>query len=201
MYTHGAVVEASDAGQAAVTPASAPESSSLIASESVSSSLSTPSPTSTSAQSASASPSPPPPGKSSSHTGAIVGGVVGGVAALALIGLAVLLLLRRRKNHANHTTLPPGVAEGEQKYEQYSHVSSPPPAVFAPARQYDPYQASPGAAPAAEVAGSSPLYGNNGPEKTTYAHTAPTFGGELPTNTNTATGATFGGELPASPQR
>jgi hypothetical protein len=48
-------------------------------------------------------------GNGSSHTGAIVGGVVGGVAVLAIAGVAILWILMRNKRSAEHhsTTAPP----------------------------------------------------------------------------------------------
>ncbi|KAJ6535551.1 hypothetical protein B0H19DRAFT_1080023 [Mycena capillaripes] len=61
---------------------------------------SSPSPSSSTSPSATAPPSKP---KSKSKTGAIVGGVVGGLAFIAALGLIVLVLMRRRRTTASNT--------------------------------------------------------------------------------------------------
>ncbi|CAK7216023.1 hypothetical protein SCUCBS95973_002664 [Sporothrix curviconia] len=81
----------------------------------------------------SSTPTPTPaPAKKSSNTGAIAGGVVGGVAGLALIGLAIFFILRRQRKNSAMT-----------------------PAAGAPGA---PGAAAPGAAPAAGP-GGAPLAG------------------------------------------
>ena len=53
--------------------------------------------------------------KNSSHTGAIVGGVVGGVAGISLLGLAVFMLLRRRKPNIEEYRYPRSAKSGNRE--------------------------------------------------------------------------------------
>ncbi|KAL7933501.1 hypothetical protein V8C35DRAFT_56774 [Trichoderma chlorosporum] len=71
----------------------------------------------------------PSSGGSSSNTGAIVGGVVGGVGGLGLIGLAAFFFLRRKKNNTTAQEGTPQVAAA------YHH---PPGVQQTPGGQYDP---------------------------------------------------------------
>ena len=50
-------------------------------------------------------------GGGSSNTGVIAGSVVGGVAVLALAGVAILWILKRNKRHAQATSQTPGPAQ------------------------------------------------------------------------------------------
>ncbi|KAF1838111.1 hypothetical protein BDW02DRAFT_576618 [Decorospora gaudefroyi] len=113
-------------------------------------------PTATPTPSTSESPIPllptatPPPEKKSTPVGAIAGGVIGGVAALAAIAFGVFLLLRRKRRNAQssqaptmsqppqqpppvtsyygHEQKPAGVAQQPQQVQQYG----------APPQFYDP---------------------------------------------------------------
>ena len=78
----------------------------------------------------------------STNIGAIVGGVVGGVALLAIIGLAAFLIRRRRRNR---------VAPGAPAYEPYTETKTP----IVEDHKYHPQELPPGnqyvEAPSAEL--------------------------------------------------
>lgn len=57
-------------------------------------------------------------GGSSTNVGAIAGGTVGGVAALALVGLGVFLLLRKKKSKESDTSSPPAAMAQTQPPQQ-----------------------------------------------------------------------------------
>ncbi|KAK2000051.1 kelch repeat protein [Colletotrichum falcatum] len=71
-------------------------------------------------------PTPDDPGSGSTNTGAIAGGVVGGIAGIALIGLAAFLLMRRRK-HKRVPAEETGGAVGGPAYapQEMEHSYSP----------------------------------------------------------------------------
>jgi len=57
---------------------------------------------------------------SNNHAGAIAGGVVGGVAGLALIALALFFLMRRRQRDRNTNGGAPGLPMAQAKATDYS---------------------------------------------------------------------------------
>ncbi|KAI1788869.1 hypothetical protein LXA43DRAFT_609760 [Ganoderma leucocontextum] len=63
--------------------------------------------------------------KKTSNAGAIVGGVVGGIAGLALISLAVAFILRYRRSHSDSA---PGGKHGQQPESPYTNYSTSAPA-------------------------------------------------------------------------
>ncbi|KAB5545581.1 hypothetical protein GE09DRAFT_212947 [Coniochaeta sp. 2T2.1] len=81
------------------------------------------------------SPSPVPPPAKKSNTGAIVGGVVGGVAAIAIIGLAAFFLLRRKKKPSAATPAAAAAGPGTDPTSPTGPASPPPQGGY-----YDPNQ-------------------------------------------------------------
>jgi LPXTG-motif cell wall-anchored protein len=84
-------------------------------------------PTSTPSPSPSSSGTP----QKESHTGAIAGGVVGGVAGLALIGVAAFLLFRRRKKAqqgiaSSELSSDPAPASVQRQMSEMESPTSPP---------------------------------------------------------------------------
>jgi len=93
----------------------------------------TPSPNESASSSPTPTPPPPPAEKSSTPVGAIVGGVVGGVAVIGLVILGVIFLLRRRNNNNNNNNNynpPPTAPQPLQPTDQPPAQEGPAPAYF-----------------------------------------------------------------------
>lgn len=63
--------------------------------------------------------------KKKTKVGAIAGGVVGGVAALALVGTAIFFFMRRKKNNSNNETMQNTSSSDPTSQKPYSPASSP----------------------------------------------------------------------------
>ncbi|KAF4836522.1 hypothetical protein CGCTS75_v001863 [Colletotrichum tropicale] len=73
--------------------------------------------------------------KSSTPVGAIVGGVVGGLAVIALVGLAIFLILRKKKKPAQNQNQQPPQIQPQPQMAQNNYQGGPPPQA-SPANQY-----------------------------------------------------------------
>ncbi|KAI0250831.1 hypothetical protein BJV78DRAFT_1282904 [Lactifluus subvellereus] len=93
--TPGMVISPSSASSTSPTPTPTPTTPSPTPT--------TPSPTSTTHSPTPTTPSPTPTHSSSSNVGATAGGVIGGVAAIAVAGLAILFWLRRKRSQGSST--------------------------------------------------------------------------------------------------
>ncbi|KAI0250841.1 hypothetical protein BJV78DRAFT_1154793 [Lactifluus subvellereus] len=91
--TPGMLIPPSNASSTSPTPTPTPSTT-------PSPTPTTPSPTPTTPSPTPTTPSPTPTHRSSSNAGATAGGVIGGVAAIAVAGLAIFFWLRRKRSHA-----------------------------------------------------------------------------------------------------
>jgi len=108
-------------------------------------------------------------GKSSSNAGAIAGGVVGGVAALAVVAVGAWWFMRRRRNtNPGPTSNVGGVS---QPYDYTAAAAySPPPGAEPPMKLYNPND--PSSFPSAATGGvEHSSFGHSNGESTTYPST------------------------------
>jgi len=137
---------------------------------------------------------PPSAAKKKTNVGAIAGGVVGGVVGLALLGILLFLLLRRR-----NTPSPPSSSYDPMMASQNaaSFGASPYPSNPASPGPYAPSTASPGPYAPTSVPGSPPMFPSNYPNPALTpvgGMQQPYYPNQIPPN-YTGTTATSGGQV------
>lgn len=79
----------------------------------------------------------PPPAPAKDNTGAIAGGVVGGLAVLAVAGVAIFWIVRRSKNKATDPATPPVDPNANTGYDPYLQNPQAPAGYYQPTYQHD----------------------------------------------------------------